>query len=91
MFKILTVLTALAVIGPGLALADGTPQTQPQGNSGKDPVQTGPSGPGTLFVVPLGVSNNPNGLPTMPDVFNGGQQTGGSPNPNGVDKGAASP
>jgi hypothetical protein len=28
---------------------------------------------------------------SLPDVFNGGQPTGGSPNPNGVDKRAASP
>jgi hypothetical protein len=91
MLKTLAVIGALAVTAPGLALAaDPQPtQPQPQGNAGT--TQTGPSGPGTLFVVVPGVTNNPNGLPTMPDVFNGGQPTGGSPNPNGVDHGAASP
>jgi hypothetical protein len=92
MLKTLAVIGALAVVAPGFAFADGNPPTQPP----KDPPtqQTGPSGPANLYVVPPGISNNPNGLPTVPAVLNlggPGQPTGGSPNPNGVDQGAASP
>ncbi len=81
MLKSLVIVAALAVAEPGLAFAQ-----QPNKSAQPDP----PSGPALLNVEPRGLSNNPNGVPLNPAVFNAlrgvpnsGQPTGGSP-PNGL-------